>query len=501
MNKSQITKFLKETELDVQSARAALFAADLVFGAYVNSYAIYKINYGPIFCYVSYNNLETAYQIIIEKNIREVAKKNYLDYLKNKKSIDRKIEKYYRLTKEVDLVWGKYKSGKGKELSNKELLPIYEKLIESSIDWWHHGMILEDKGKIIDLRIVPYFKTRFNVDENEARRIVGILSHPKEQAIFNLERKAFFGICLEVEKSKKTKTQKGKLENKINHYIKNYFWIKSNFYQATELTVDDITKDAKKELSKNNESEIKKEIKKIDDNFKNVIKDQKKLLKKLKLNRKDKKLIYFANRLVFWMDERKVGMMKQLYYTFSFLNDVAKRFSMEYHDAAICTVDEVRELISKGNKIGKKEIANRNEGAFMVLEKNKKVKMIFGEEGRKLFDIATHVDEKEIKGTVASSGSNKIVKGVARIVLNPVKSDFKKGEILVTSMTRVEFIPLMRKASAVVTNEGGLACHAAIVSRELGIPAIIGTKNATRMLKDGDLIELDLSKGVVKKIV
>ena len=67
-------------------------------------------------------------------------------------------------------------------------------------------------------------------------------------------------------------------------------------------------------------------------------------------------------------------------------------------------------------------------------------------------------------------------------------------------MTRPEFVPLMKKALAVVTDEGGITCHAAIVSRELRIPCITGTKNATRILKDGDLIEVDADNGVVKII-
>ncbi len=65
-------------------------------------------------------------------------------------------------------------------------------------------------------------------------------------------------------------------------------------------------------------------------------------------------------------------------------------------------------------------------------------------------------------------------------------------------MTRVEFAPLMRKAKAIITNEGGVACHAAIVSRELGIPAIIGTKTGTKQLKNGDLVEMDLESGLIK---
>ena len=58
----------------------------------------------------------------------------------------------------------------------------------------------------------------------------------------------------------------------------------------------------------------------------------------------------------------------------------------------------------------------------------------------------------------------------------------------------------MKKAKAVITNEGGLTCHAAILSRELKIPCIIGTKNATKVLKDGDIVEVDAGKGIVKKI-
>jgi len=65
-------------------------------------------------------------------------------------------------------------------------------------------------------------------------------------------------------------------------------------------------------------------------------------------------------------------------------------------------------------------------------------------------------------------------------------------------MTRPEHIVAMKKAKAIVTNEGGITCHAAIVSRELGIPCIIGTKIATKVLKDGDLVEVDAGQGIVK---
>ena len=65
-------------------------------------------------------------------------------------------------------------------------------------------------------------------------------------------------------------------------------------------------------------------------------------------------------------------------------------------------------------------------------------------------------------------------------------------------MTRPEFVPLMKKAGGIITNEGGITSHAAIISRELGIPCIIGTKIATKVLHDGDLVEVDADNGVVR---
>jgi hypothetical protein len=65
-------------------------------------------------------------------------------------------------------------------------------------------------------------------------------------------------------------------------------------------------------------------------------------------------------------------------------------------------------------------------------------------------------------------------------------------------MTRPEFVPLMKKAGAIITNEGGITCHAAIIARELKKPCIIGTKIATQVLKDGDFVEVDADAGVVR---
>ncbi|MBU0547091.1 phosphoenolpyruvate synthase [Patescibacteria group bacterium] len=79
-------------------------------------------------------------------------------------------------------------------------------------------------------------------------------------------------------------------------------------------------------------------------------------------------------------------------------------------------------------------------------------------------------------------------------------SDFKKGDVLVTKMTDPDWVPVMRLASAIITNEGGKTAHAAIVSRELGVPCIVGTKDATKILKDNQIITADCTQGSVGRV-
>jgi len=103
-----------------------------------------------------------------------------------------------------------------------------------------------------------------------------------------------------------------------------------------------------------------------------------------------------------------------------------------------------------------------------------------------------------LEGVTAMKGK---VVGRVKIILELKKlSKVKKGDILVTPMTTPDYLMAMGKASAFVTDEGGLTCHAAIVAREIGKPCIIGTKIATQVLRDGDLIEVNGEEGIVKVI-
>lgn len=140
---------------------------------------------------------------------------------------------------------------------------------------------------------------------------------------------------------------------------------------------------------------------------------------------------------------------------------------------------------------------------FAILSLNERYEHFFGEKDvieiikeQGIKEEVTLENITELKGTVASKGFSR---GKVRVVFNQEDSNkFEDGEILVASMTTPELINAMRRAAAYITDEGGTTCHAAIIAREFHKPCIIATKIATKVLKDGDMVEVDANAGVVR---
>jgi len=125
-----------------------------------------------------------------------------------------------------------------------------------------------------------------------------------------------------------------------------------------------------------------------------------------------------------------------------------------------------------------------------------------GEAYKKIKNLEKDMPKNEIFGNSANKG---YAKGIVRVIpfsLNPEETlhKFKEGEILVSTTTGPEMVVIMKKAAAIVTDEGGLMSHAAIIAREFDIPCIVGTKYATEIFKDGDEIEVNANNGVVRRI-
>jgi len=108
------------------------------------------------------------------------------------------------------------------------------------------------------------------------------------------------------------------------------------------------------------------------------------------------------------------------------------------------------------------------------------------------------VSSTAVKGIVASNGGRHFINGEVSVISGPTDT-VADDRILVVPSTSPSYVPLMRKARALVTDHGGMMSHAAIVAREFGLPCIVGTKQATKVLKDGDKVVLDLVKGMANK--
>ncbi|NQU99089.1 hypothetical protein HQ533_06540 [Candidatus Woesearchaeota archaeon] len=182
------------------------------------------------------------------------------------------------------------------------------------------------------------------------------------------------------------------------------------------------------------------------------------------------------------------------------LERIASDFGISYEDITYLSGDELLASLKKKELVvSKEEIASRRRrfGFFIYKRKlhilnEKECKYIFGKkkEEKKKAQV--------LKGIPASPGN---IKGKVCLVKNFLDfSKFKPNDILVAYSTTPNYIVLMHMAKAFLTQEGGITSHAAIVSRELKKPCIVGIKNIMKELKDGDLVEIDAYKGVIKKL-
>lgn len=199
-------------------------------------------------------------------------------------------------------------------------------------------------------------------------------------------------------------------------------------------------------------------------------------------------------------------------YADNFVKAVQEKYGLSNDQISSYFFEEIIDLIRSGKKVNEKILQERQKG-FLKIHTQEKVKTYIAKEAHEQIKELLEFREKEIKnakevsGTVASwpnKNQNKVT-GRAFVLTTAFNveeklKDFNNGDILVATQTHPNLVPQMKVATAIVTDEGGITCHAAIVSRELGKPCIIGTKLASKIFKTGDNIELDLKNGSVKKI-
>ncbi|MDD5295202.1 MAG: PEP-utilizing enzyme, partial [Patescibacteria group bacterium] len=368
-------------------------------------------------------------------------------------------------------------------------------------------------GQYLAVLTQPVNLSLLAIEENELIKIGIKVQEDKEQ--LNLFRELFrrfkeeevkkfdlYAHSPEYEEKfeEKVRQLKGKIRKDIlddleNHYTK-YFYTKFLFTEEQGVYSFEHYLKALVRLVSNDNNLVKtfseKEAKRKRD-----LAERELLIKKLKI---EGGLLKFFNA---WGDfmvtkiYRRYAQIFAIYRMVPVLTEIGKRLGLNLKEVKFMTSEEIYNGLS-GGVLNKGEIRGRVNFCVYYTDKNEHL-FYSGEEAKKIVKYIERDEIKEVSEIKGQCGARGYAKGIVRIV-NVVKDmeKMKAGDILVSISTQPDLLPAMKKAAAFITDQGGVTSHAAIVAREINTPCVIGTKIATKVLKDGDEVEVDADKGTVK---
>lgn len=323
---------------------------------------------------------------------------------------------------------------------------------------------------------------------------VGVLTGPYGLTFTQKERRDLLRIARDVQ-------EKGMdMQALLLEHQKKYHWMQNNYKHACELPVSHFERELKPLLEREIR-EATEELKELESAEELHQKECKRIRDEGRFEVQDYENLLWLGKIAWWMDRRKTCNLIANHLLDIRARQLAEAHGLSYDDVCFLLPWEADSVIKGEATLEQFHVPERKNCFALVCTAQGDYSVRIGEDAEIVHNIIEPaVDEQvmEVKGAIAHSGK---VTGIARIVFEPRSPGaFKEGDILVASMTRPDFLGLMKMASAFVTDEGGVTCHAAIVARELKKPCIIGTKIATKVLKDGDLVEVDAVEGVVRKV-
>lgn len=285
----------------------------------------------------------------------------------------------------------------------------------------------------------------------------------------------------------------------IEAHQQKYYWLKNSYAGSQVLPVEFFI-DRKAELTKNVREHQEQRL--ID-----VKAKKQELIARYSIPSDVVKIADVLRMAIEWQDERKKYIFQILHYKDILLKHAAERFGYDFQTLLNYDFHEIEQFVF--SRTSKETYTERNTGcsASIVLTSsttyNIEISTLATEDvagaWKQYLAEDIFAGTREFKGSIACIGDGNPVRGVVRVLLDPNQSSaFIPGEILVAPMTSPEYVFVMKIASAILTDTGGLTSHAAIVSRELNVPCLVGTKVATHLLKDGDIVEVDAKKGTVR---
>ncbi len=461
------------------------------------------ISYPPMFCEYRNDSNRWANDII---SANENAEKVLNRIIKDKKFIKRIIRLYDNSEEKITNICKSIEKTDLTKLSKNNIIGKFNLFIESYCEILVYGWLpIASEGfdssftnllkKFIQKRIGnrpekinDYFvvlstcmkETRRQKAEQEIRRFV----------ITNKNKK-WFGEIGKLKYDENPVRFNEKIRLFVKDYLEKYSWLTFD-YEGPLIRWKDVMSrldEVFQETGKGNREMVQARQKLYGDGL------------RLSKNRLYSRLFETMREFIFLKNRQQETLFYSHYCLGKLLDEMASRLGFDIKLIRSMTVEEINIGI-KENIVEKNKIRERSKHCIIAF-KGGSFEIITGKNEIRLF-LKENLEEefirklKKIVGQPACMGH---AEGRVKIIQSP--EDMKKmnnGDILVSSKTFPGFLPAIRKASAIVTDYGGITCHAAIVSKELNIPCIIGTKNATKILKDGDLVRVDAVKGVVKKI-
>lgn len=431
--------------------------------------------------YIEMGDIKRIYTDVINRG-----KKNpniSKEYIKNWKKDQ---ELFYKKCVEV----GKLDLSK---LSDEELIKLHNEFLQIIINKNSSSSVIDGFALGTDVLIANEIKKVYDKSDIKEKmrftEVFSLLSAPVHLSFINEAEISLLKAVLSIKKNPK------KRKELLKQHQKNYFWIHNNYVDSYVLDMDYFSKEVDKLLSM--DIDIEKDIAKIENTPLKHKKNKKELMKRIKVPDELKMLITISEDFTYWQDERKKSTFWTTHYFSLILDEIGKRVKIPLQELKYMSPREVSNIFE--SKPGRKVLQERMKNSVFYWDKEGH-ECAYGKEvddiKRAILGEADFSDIDDFRGLTACMGK---AIGKVKIVKSATEIDkVEKGDIIVAVMTRPDYVPAMKKAAAIVTDEGGVTSHASIVSRELGIPCIIGTKIATKVLKDGMSVDVNANHGWVR---
>jgi phosphohistidine swiveling domain-containing protein len=365
-----------------------------------------------------------------------------------------------------------------KEKTNEEILNLLMELSNFLNESWKIGLIIElfdpNSEEIIEEILNEHDKSNLGLKEFK------ILCSLEKLTYIQKETYELYSIA------------KSKKYNRLNEHAKKYFWISNSWADAKILTPDYFK--AKITRLEQENVTFKKELEKSQSHINELKKQKDTILKNKKLTKEIKRAIEFFQLMTDWREKRKKWALISGHYMNELVKEISKRTNVPRE---LLMFSQHHELTIPLNQKYINLLKDRSNFCLLFYEGDEK-RLITGEKAKQFIEEIKSEQQssgKRIYGNVANPGK---IEGIAKIIFTTDDLyKMQEGDILVSPCTRPEYVSAMKKASAILTDEGGITSHAAIVSRELSVPCIVGLRQATDLIKDGDKLEVNANHGIV----